>query len=525
MGGFFLPSIKIYGNLSLPSMNKRVRVRFAPSPTGGLHLGGMRTVLYNYLFAKKHGGDFILRIEDTDQSRYVPAAEEYIFDCLKWAGLEPNESSLHGGNYGPYRQSERKELYRKYAEQLLKDGNAYYAFDTPEELEKMRQDCKTEQNPSPQYDSSIRMKMRNSLSLSAEETNELLGESVRHVIRIKMPEHETVSFKDMIRGDVGFDTSVVDDKVLLKADGMPTYHLAVVVDDHLMKISHAFRGEEWLSSAPVHILLWKYLFGLNEMPQWAHLPLILGPNGKLSKRDGAKYGFPVFAMNWTDPKTNELTEGFNEKGFLPEAFINLLALLGWNDGTEQEIFTKEELIEKFSIERVHSGGAKFDYEKAKWFNHEWIKKLSVESLQLKVVEVFKYNGISDISDSTLEKIIDLVKDRCTLLTDFYEQSYFFFKAPTKWDIDAVKPKWNEEKRNFFTGLMSKYENVQMWEVNSLETIFKETATELKIKAGELQLPFRVMLVGGKFGPPVFHIAEVLGKEETISRIKNALLVF
>jgi len=283
-------------------MDKRVRVRFAPSPTGGLHLGGMRTVLYNYLFAKKNDGDFILRIEDTDQSRYVAGAEEYIFNCLKWAGLEPTESSVHGGNYGPYRQSERKDLYRKYAEQLVKDGHAYYAFDTPEDLEKMRHDFKTDQNPSPQYDGSVRMKMRNSVLLSADETKKLLDENVRHVIRIKIPEHETVSFTDIIRGEVSFDTSTIDDKVLLKADGMPTYHLAVVVDDHLMNISHAFRGEEWLPSAPVHVLLWKYLFGLNEMPQWAHLPLILGPNGKLSKRDGAKYGFPVFAMSWTDPK-------------------------------------------------------------------------------------------------------------------------------------------------------------------------------------------------------------------------------
>ncbi|MDX2045445.1 MAG: glutamate--tRNA ligase, partial [Chitinophagaceae bacterium] len=293
-------------------MAKKVRVRFAPSPTGGLHLGGVRTVLYNYLFAKHHKGDFVLRIEDTDQTRFVPEAEEYIFDCLKWAGLEPDESPVHGGGYGPYRQSERKEIYRQYAEQLVKDGYAYYAFDTPEELEKMRNDFKTEENPSPQYDNKIRSRMRNSLSLPAEEVQTLLKTGTRHVIRIKMPEHETVSFNDVIRGEVSFDTSVADDKVLLKADGMPTYHLAVVVDDYLMKITHAFRGEEWLPSAPVHILLWKYLFGLDKMPEWAHLPLILGPNGKLSKRDGAKYGFPVFAMNWTDPKTNELTEGFKE---------------------------------------------------------------------------------------------------------------------------------------------------------------------------------------------------------------------
>jgi glutamyl-tRNA synthetase len=506
-------------------MSKRVRVRFAPSPTGGLHLGGMRTVLYNYLFAKKYSGDFVLRIEDTDQSRYVAGAEEYIFNCLKWAGLEPSESSIHGGEYGPYHQSERKEQYRKYAEQLVNDGYAYYAFDTPEELEKMRHDFKTEQNPSPQYDNTVRMKMRNSISLPADETKKLLDAGTRHVIRIKMPEHETITFTDMIRGEVSFDTSVVDDKVLLKADGMPTYHLAVVVDDHLMKISHAFRGEEWLPSAPVHILLWKYLFGLNEMPQWAHLPLILGPNGKLSKRDGAKYGFPVFAMNWTDPKTNELTEGFKEKGFLPEAFINLLVLLGWNDGTEQEIFTKEQLIEKFSIERVHSGGAKFDYEKAKWFNHEWIKKSEVSSLKLEIRFLLAENNISGIDDTTLEKVIALVKDRCTLLTDFYEQSYFFFKTPEKLDADAVKPKWNDDKKNFFIAYSEKLSGISNWEYGVLENEFKNLAIEKNIKPGELQLPFRIMLVGGKFGPPVFNIAEVLGKEESVNRIRKALTVF
>ncbi|HEU5164304.1 MAG TPA: glutamate--tRNA ligase [Chitinophagaceae bacterium] len=506
-------------------MDKRVRVRFAPSPTGGLHLGGMRTVLYNYLFAKKHGGDFILRIEDTDQSRYVAGAEEYIFNCLKWVGLEPNESSIHGGIYAPYRQSERKELYRKYAEQLVKDGHAYYAFDTPDELEKMRHDYKTELNPSPQYDHNIRTKMKNSISLSSDETKKLLNENARHVIRIKMQEHEIVSFTDMIRGDVSIDTSLVDDKVLLKADGMPTYHLAVVVDDHLMKISHAFRGEEWLPSAPVHILLWKYLFGLDEMPQWAHLPLILGPNGKLSKRDGAKYGFPVFAMNWTDPKTNELTEGFKEKGFLPEAFINLLALLGWNDGTEQEIFTKEELIEKFSIERVHSGGAKFDYEKAKWFNHEWIKKSSVDSLQSIVHSLLIEKGITSVDNSVLGKVIGLVKDRCTLLTDFYDQSYFFFKAPEKWDADAVKPKWNEAKQLFFAEVVRNYESNNDWTAVVLEKGFKEITVAHQIKPGEVLLPFRIMLVGGKFGPGVFDIAEIIGKEETISRIKKGLAVF
>lgn len=506
-------------------MSKKVRVRFAPSPTGGLHLGGVRTVLYNYLFAKKHGGDFLVRIEDTDQSRYVAGAEEYIFDTLKWCGLEPDESVQHGGNYGPYRQSERKESYRQYAEQLVKDGYAYYAFDTPEELEKMRQDFKTDNNPSPQYDHTIRMKMRNSLTLSADETQKLLAEGTRHVIRIKMPENETVSFTDMIRGEVKFETSLVDDKVLLKADGMPTYHLAVVVDDHLMEISHAFRGEEWLPSAPVHILLWKYLFGLANMPQWAHFPLILGPNGKLSKRDGAKYGFPVFAMNWNDPKTGELTEGFKEKGFLPEAFLNLLALLGWNDGGEQEIFSMEELIEKFSMERVHSAGAKFDYEKAKWFNHEWIKKSGVGSLESGVKALLEQNGVTVSDEVLLEKVIELVKDRCTLLPDFVQHSSFFFKAPETLDVDAVKPKWNEDKKNFFVAYAEKLQNATEWNAIALENSFKELATEKNIKPGELQLPFRIMLVGGKFGPPVFNIAELLGKEETVTRIKKALLAF
>lgn len=504
-------------------MSKKVRVRFAPSPTGGLHLGGVRTVLYNYLFAKKHQGEFIVRIEDTDQSRYVPGAEEYIFDTLNWCGLLPDESVQQGGPYGPYRQSERKEMYRQYAEKLVTDGHAYYSFDTPEELEKMRQDFKTEQNPSPQYDHRLRMKMRNSLTLSADETKKLLADGARHVIRIKMPENQTVSFVDMIRGEVKFETSLVDDKVLLKADGMPTYHLAVVVDDYLMKISHAFRGEEWLPSAPVHILLWTYLFGIENMPQWAHFPLILGPNGKLSKRDGAKYGFPVFAMNWTDLKTNETTEGFKEKGFLPTAFINYLALLGWNNGTTQEIFTLEELVEKFSMDRVHSAGAKFDYEKAKWFNHEWIKKTSATELLPLVKQAFAATNLSP-ADAQLEQIIPLVKDRCTFITDFVTQASFFFAAPETIDADAVRPKWNEEKKNFFLAYIEKMQQIN-FDANSLENLFKELAAEKNIKAGELQLPLRIMLVGGKFGPPVFIIAEQLGCEETRRRITNAVNIF
>ncbi|HVK47995.1 MAG TPA: glutamate--tRNA ligase, partial [Pseudobacter sp.] len=370
-------------------MKKNVRVRFAPSPTGGLHLGGVRTVLYNYLFARHAGGEFVLRIEDTDQTRFVPGAEEYIIKCLEWCGMKPDEGPVTGGPYAPYRQSERKEMYRQYAEQLVKTGHAYYAFDRPEELESMRERFKTPENPSPQYDHNVRLEMRNSCSLTLEETETLLEDGVPHVIRIRMPENETVTFHDMIRGEVSFNTGLVDDKVLLKADGMPTYHLAVVIDDYLMKITHAFRGEEWLPSAPVHVLLWKYLGWEEEMPKWAHLPLILKPdgNGKLSKRDGDRLGFPVFAMNWLDPKSNELTKGFRELGFMPEAFINMLAMLGWNDGTDQEIFSVDELIQRFSIDRVHKGGAKFDFEKAKWFNHEWIKRSDASRLLPDVKQV------------------------------------------------------------------------------------------------------------------------------------------
>ncbi len=503
-------------------MQRKVRVRFAPSPTGGLHLGGVRTVLYNYLFAKHHGGDFVLRIEDTDQSRYVSGAEEYIYETLAWCGLEPDESPKHGGSYGPYRQSERKKTYRNYAEELVQKGYAYYAFDTTEELDAMRARLRTPENPTPQYDHTVRTQMRNSLTLSEQEVNDLLNNNTPHVIRIKMPVGETLSFTDMIRGEVTFDTSVVDDKVLLKADGMPTYHLAVVVDDHLMQITHAFRGEEWLPSAPVHVLLWRHLFGLENMPQWAHLPLILGPSGKLSKRDGAKYGFPVFAMNWQDAKTGELTEGFRERGFLPQAFVNMLAMLGWNDGTEQEIFTLEELVQKFTIEKVHKGGAKFDFEKAKWFNHEWIKRTDAVTLTNMVKKVFEQKGVG-INDRTyLGKIVSLVKDRCTMLTDFWDQSSFFFKAPKDLDTAPVKAKWNSEKAAFFKTYAKTLPSVSDWSAASLEALFKQLAEGAGIKPGELQLPFRIMLVGGKFGPPVFDIAAVLGKEETIDRITTAL---
>ena len=340
-----------------------------------------------------------------------------------------------------------------------------------------------------------------------------------------MPENEEISFHDMIRGEIRNESNLVDDKVLLKADGMPTYHLAVVVDDHLMKITHAFRGEEWLPSAPVHVWLWKHLFGLDKMPQWAHLPLILGPSGKLSKRDGAKYGFPVFAMNWTDPRTQELTEGFKEKGFLPEAFINLLALLGWNAGTEQELFTKTELAEQFSIDRVHSGGAKFDYEKARWFNHEWIKRLDVENYRLKVREIFELNGIAVTDDAYFTKVLELVRERCTLLPDFFGQAGYFYSDPTGFDEASVLPKWDQAKRDYFTQLSQRFSALSSWDTAAIETVFKDLAQELNIKVGELQMIFRVMLVGAKTGPGVFVIAETIGMGKTLKRIANALAVF
>ena len=505
-------------------MDSKVRVRFAPSPTGGLHIGGVRTVLFNYLFAKHHGGEFILRIEDTDQSRFVPGAEQYIMDTLAWCGLSPDESPAVGGAYAPYRQSERKHLYKKYADQLIADGYAYYAFDTPADLENKRNEI-----PNFQYNKAHRKEMKNSISLSENEVNDLLKNNTPYVVRIIMPEQETLSFNDLIRGEVSFDTSTVDDKVLLKADGMPTYHLAVVVDDHLMKITHAFRGEEWLPSAPVHILLWKYLFGLNHMPQWAHLPLILKPegHGKLSKRDGERLGFPVFAMDWMDPNTKEQTIGFKERGFLPEALINLLALLGWNDGTDKEIFSIDELIAQFSLARVHKGGAKFDYEKAKWFNQEWIKRTSNDQLASLVKPFYDDAQIEVHEPAYLVKVIGLIKDRCHLLTDFITQGSFFFKAPTEIDTASILTKWEEKKQAFFSALTEAYaEMINNGDTHpiaaDLEIHFKALAATHEIKPGDLMLPFRIMLVGGKFGPGVFEIIQAIELKDAKERIEYSL---
>ena len=510
--------------LYICGMDKRVRVRFAPSPTGGLHLGGVRTVLYNYLFARANGGDFVLRIEDTDQSRFVQGAEEYILDCLSWCGLEPDESVVKGGPYAPYRQSERKLLYQKYAQQLITSGHAYYAFDTPEELEHMRKQNKIGEHTTMQYDSANRTHMRNSLTLTADEVQQLLNSGTPYVVRIKVPENQTIVFTDMIRGDISFDSNLVDDKVLLKADGMPTYHLAVVVDDYLMKITHAFRGEEWLPSAPVHLLLWEYLGWRADMPQWAHLPLILKPdgNGKLSKRDGDRLGFPVFAMNWYDPSKNETTTGFREIGFLPQAFVNMLAMLGWNDGTGKELFSMDELIQAFSIERVHKGGAKFDYEKAKWFNHQYIQQTDNETLSALALPYITAHQCQPTTE-LLVKVVALIKERCTLLPDFWAQGHFFFETPEIKEIDAIKEKWTKVKYDFFdywvTGLLI----VTDWSAAALEEHFNEHITKFSLKKGDVMLPLRIMLVGGKYGPGVFQIAELIGGAETIKRIQTAMM--
>ncbi|RYD52956.1 MAG: glutamate--tRNA ligase [Sphingobacteriales bacterium] len=500
--------------------SRPVRVRFAPSPTGGLHLGGVRTVLYNYLFARQHNGTFVLRIEDTDQTRFVTGAEEYILNCLEWCGLSPDESVAKPGLYGPYRQSERKSDYWQYADLLIESGHAYYAFDTPEELDAMRETFKTADNPSPQYDRHTRMQMRNSLSLGAEATQTLLDDGTPYVVRVKMPSSGTVAFNDAVRGEVRFDLALVDDKVLLKRDGMPTYHLAVVVDDYLMEITHAFRGEEWLPSAPVHVFLWEALGWNAQMPQWAHLPLILGPDGaKLSKRHGAKYGFPIFAMNWTDPKTGEPTEGFRERGFLPEAFLNSLALLGWNDGSGDEIFTLPELIAKFSLDRVAASGAVFDYEKAKWVNQQHLLKLSDADLVANVKPFLETSGLQ-ASDADLLKVLPVIKERCHLLSDFYEQCRFFFQAPEAPDADALRAKWTDKAAAFFESYATVLEAQPTLTESEAAAGFEAALAAAGIKKGEAMLPLRVMLVGGKFGPDLFFILSHIGGPEAAARIRT-----
>jgi glutamyl-tRNA synthetase len=502
--------------------NKRVRLRFAPSPTGGLHMGGVRTALFCYLFAKKHGGDFILRIEDTDQTRYVNGAEEYIINSLKWCGIEPNEGVGFGdGPHAPYRQSERKELgiYKKYADQLIAAGHAYYAFDTSEELDAMRKRLEAAKVVAPQYNAVTRQTMRNSLTLSEDEVKKLMDAGTPYVIRLKVPRNEEIRFHDIIRGWVVVNSTQVDDKVLLKSDGMPTYHLAHIVDDIEMEVSHAVRGEEWLPSAPSHVLIYRYLGMEDKMPLLAHLPLILKPdgNGKLSKRD--KSGLPMFPLNWYDERTKESYVGYRESGFFPEAFINMLALLGWNPGGNQEIMSKEELINLFSFERVNKSGAKFDPEKTKWFNQQYLRQKSDAELVDLFMPIVKEKGIT-ADPKFVEGVCKLVKEKAHFVNEFWDNSVYFFTAPSSYDAEVLKKRLNEQTGNFIKEVTTAYEGLTSFTAVDTEATFKATAEKLGIGAGQVMQLFRVSISGVGGGPALFEMIELLGKEEIINRLQT-----
>lgn len=503
-------------------MSRPVRVRFAPSPTGPLHIGGVRTALFNYLFAKKHNGVFYLRIEDTDQNRFVPGAEQYIFEALDWLGIAPSETVGKNEKFGPYRQSERKELYKQFADQLINSGWAYYAFDTAEALDELRRE--TEANGKTFiYNWEIREKLSNSFTLSKEEVKRRIENGDDYVIRFKIHDpkdgvHGIISTTDIIRGHVTFKKELLDDKVLFKSDGMPTYHLANIVDDHLMETSHVIRGEEWLSSLPLHLSMYN-AFGW-EAPEFAHLPLILKPigNGKLSKRDGDKLGFPVFPLEW---KSEEgVSSGYRENGFFPEAVINFLALLGWNDGTEQELFSLEELVEKFDLNRVHKAGAKFDPDKNKWFNHQYLQKQDDESLAKSYAPILYEKGI-DVDYTSLVKIVSLVKERANFVSEFWEMSNFFFEAPTSYDEKASK-NWKEDTPRTMQELISVLENISDFTSANIEFVVKDWMTQNEIGMGKVMQPFRLSLVGALKGPHLFDIVELIGKEETIKRLEKAI---
>lgn len=503
-------------------MERKVRVRFAPSPTGALHLGGVRTALFNYLFARHNGGDFLLRIEDTDQTRYVPGAEEYIIESLKWCGLTVDEGVGAGGEYGPYRQSERKELYKKYALQLVESGNAYYSFDTAEELDAHRKACEG-RGETFIYNALSRKELKNSLHMDADEVNFLLESGAHYVIRFKMPENEDLLLNDIIRGEVHFNSSLLDDKVLYKSDGMPTYHLANIVDDHLMKITHVIRGEEWLPSLPLHVLLYKAFGWEDTMPEFAHLPLILKPvgNGKLSKRDGNKMGFPVFPMEFTDPATREKWHGYKEDGYFPEAFINMLALLGWNPGTEQEIFTLQELCDLFTLERVKKSGAKFDPEKTKWFNHKYLVAKSDVELAGLLDRVLTEHGLS-YDSRKLEKICGLMKERANFINDLYNDSLFFFAAPAEYNEKDSKKYWKEESTPLMKELLEILKGIDDYSFANTDRVISGWINEKEIGFGKVMNPFRVAIVGAAKGPHMYDIIEILGKEETIRRLEKAI---
>jgi len=502
-------------------MSRRVRVRFAPSPTGPLHIGGTKTALYNFLFARKHGGDFILRIEDTDQSRFVEGAEDYINEAFEWLGLVPDEGVRQGGLFGPYRQSERREIYRKYADQLLKSGWAYYAFDTPEELDTLRKNYEAEKKTF-SYDVHTRHLLKNSLTLPENDVTNKIDNGEPYVVRFKMPENEVIQVEDIVRGTVNFNTSTLDDKVIFKSDGLPTYHLANVVDDYLMKISHVIRGEEWLPSLPLHIMLYRALGWENEKPEFAHHSLILKPSGagKLSKRDGDKLGFPVFPLNW-ETTSGEVYSGYREMGYFPEAVLNMLALLGWNPGTEQEIFSMDELIQVFSLERISKAGARFDLEKAKWFNQHYLQQKSNRELAELFDKDLKERGIQHDSDQ-LEKIVALVKERAVFVSDFWEQSDYFFRAPEVYDEKAKDKFWKEDTPKVISDCIKILRNVEPFKAVNSETGIKEYIETKELGFGKVMNPLRLAVVGAGRGPHLFDIFEIIGKEETIRRLEKAL---
>lgn len=501
--------------------DKRVRVRFAPSPTGPLHMGGVRTALFNFLFARKNGGDFLLRIEDTDQVRFVPGAEEYIIESLKWCGLIPDEGPGFGGSYGPYRQSERREIYAGYAQQLIGNGWAYYSFDAPAELDRLRAEAESKGEIF-SYDQHTRMNLVNSLSLPGEEVKKRIDAGEPYAIRFKMPENIDVTEEDLIRGSVTFNTRELDDKVLFKSDGMPTYHLANVVDDHLMEITHVIRGEEWLPSLPLHVLLY-HAFGWEDTrPRFSHLPLILKPQGKgkLSKRDGDKMGFPVFPLLWKDPESGENYRGYREDGYFPEAFLNLLALLGWNPGTEQEIFSIEEMTESFSLERVVKSGSRFDPVKAKWFNRQYLQKKPADELARLFMPLLQGKNITP-PFTRVVAVIGEIRERCDFVADFWDQGYYFFEAPAAYDEKTVAKRWNSETFAQIRAIAGIFEEVNIWEAAAVKERFSEFMNEKGWNFGAIMNALRICLVGGTIGPDLFKICELLGKEETIVRIQTA----
>lgn len=500
---------------------RKVRVRFAPSPTGPLHIGGVRTALYNYLFARQHNGELVFRIEDTDSNRFVPGAEEYILESFRWLGIKFDEGVSFGGNHGPYRQSERREIYKKYVQQLLEEGKVYYAFDTPEELE-----AKRAEGSNFQYDTHTRMQMRNSLTLSKDEVERLISEGEQYTVRFKIEPGQEIHINDMIRGDVCIKSDILDDKVLYKsADELPTYHLANIVDDHLMEISHVIRGEEWLPSAPLHVLLYQAFGWEDTMPRFAHLPLLLKPEGKgkLSKRDGDRLGFPVFPLEWHDPKTEEVSSGYRESGYFPEAVVNFLALLGWNPGTEQELFSLDELVQAFDITKCSKSGAKFDYQKGIWFNHEYILRKSDEEIARLFAPIVANNGVEETFER-VQLVVSMMKDRVSFVKELWPLCSFFFIAPTEYDEKTVKKRWKENSTQQMTELCEVLENIEDFSIEGQEAIVEKWIADKGYKMGDIMNAFRVALVGIGKGPGMFDISAFLGKEETIHRLKKAIQV-